>query len=80
MEQDHACRITVLNAYLEANGSRFRRPAQRRDHGDALSRMPSEWPPLRHSVDNREFCVVRAAEGEGVIEGSPRRLRKVDGC
>jgi hypothetical protein len=79
MQQDHARRIAVLDADLEANARLFRRLAQCRGHGDALSRMPSEWPVLRHRVHDGEFGVMHAAEGERVIERGPRRLRSVDG-
>jgi hypothetical protein len=79
MQQDHVSRITLLNAYIKANVCGVGRLAQCGDHRDALSRVHSEWLVLGYRVHDREFCVMRAAEKQCVIESGSRRLREVDG-
>jgi hypothetical protein len=78
MQQDHACRITLLNAYIKANVCRVGRLTQCGDHGNALSRVQSEWLVLGYRVHDSEFCVMRAAEKQCGIESGSRRLREVD--
>jgi hypothetical protein len=74
MEQDHSCRITMLDAYPEANAGRFGRLTQLADEGYALSRTPSECPVPRYCMHHGEFCVTSPAEGKRVFERSARGL------
>jgi hypothetical protein len=79
MQEDDPGRIAVLNADLEAHAGGFRRLAQFGEQGDALACLPFESPVPWHRVHDSEFCLMHTAQGERVIERTPRGFRKVDG-
>ena len=68
----------MLNADLESNACGFSRLAQGCDHGDPLTRVPPERLFFRDRMHDGQFCDMRTAENESVVECGAGALREID--